>query len=260
MPQRGCSCLSPGRCAALILMFSRVQYRYPGYWSIGVSGDSVASLEGIKRAYAELLHSSGIHPRVFVLSGFPDHASAFWYLMAAPPEASFETTISALRRAQAHDPRQMARLTALGDNVVVEEVNGSTNSRTVLSGEDPTIFTINGHRYQILELYFVRLPHSIRADGRNPVIATAHVMSDALPEPGEARKVAETIQRRLGGDETVRIWIRRDSWFFDGPPLWYPFAKPQGPPTHQQYVSAGEIFCNNDKADMQCARVYFPDK
>jgi hypothetical protein len=219
------------------------------------------SVTGVEALYSGLLGHSNAQPRVVQLSAFNDASDAIRYQINPRPEASYSDAIAALRAARSPGPLSMVRLTAIGRDVVVQQTDGRQTSRTVLSGRDPTLFRAGGRDCELLDFHFLRLPHPIRADGRNPVIVRALVKTDSLPAVGDAGEIARTIQR-LTGHEVVTVDIRTDTWFIWQAPLWDPFTSyaDQAPPSHEQYVAHGGVFCTGDEAGVRCSPVWFPDK
>jgi hypothetical protein len=236
--------------------------RDEGLWKIGVVGEKAMSVTGIDEVYADLLRHSDGRPSVVQLAAFNGHADAVRYRISPPPEASYSDAIKALRLARAPGALSMVRLTAIGRDVVVQWTDAGQASRMVVSGRDPTLFRAGGRDCELLDFYFLRLPRPIRADGRNPVIVTARVKTDSLPTAVEAGEIARTIQH-LTGQQAVTVDIRTDTWFIWEAPLWDPFtrAADQVPPSHEQYVAHGGIFCTEEtRPGLRCSPVWFPDK
>jgi len=210
---------------------------------------------------ANELKTSGLtEPHLLMISAFENSDDASQTLAGkGTTEITYDGAVERLRVAQARGEFRMMRYFAIGDDALVQTVSGTKASRSVVSGKDPTVISVGGRTGEVLYIYFNKLPRSIRADGRNPVLLSIDLKTDKLPTVREAEMLTEGFQARLR-HEDVRVAVRTDTWFLDDPgvPLWYPFSADQKPPTHADYRSRGEMFCFVDEKGIHCRQTQTP--
>ena len=228
--------------------------------AIAAVGSKFMSSSGLEELSRDLRSASHVPPRVLIISAFATSADASQTISGkGRTEMTYGEAVALLRAAQARGTFRMMRLFSVGDNTVMQSVNGTKVSRSVLVGADPTLFEVAGRSCEILEIYFRRLPRPIRPDGRNPLLIDAYLTTDRLPTVIEAEAITRNIQRLLR-HQFVFAHIRSDQWFLEdaGFPLWYPFSTSVTPPTYGEYASRGEVYCSSDESAIHCARVSFP--
>jgi len=209
----------------------------------------------------ELKKSSSTKPHLLIISAFGNSEDASQTLAGkGATEITYAGVVERLQAAQARGEFKMMRYLAIGNNAMVQTVSGTKVSRSVVSGNDPTVVSAGGRAGEILHIFFNKLPRSIRADGRNPVVLSIYVKTDKLPTAREAEAITRSLQRMLH-HEDVRVEMRTDTWFLDDPgvPLWYPFSADQTPPTYADYRARGEMFCFVDEKGIHCRQAQFPN-
>jgi hypothetical protein len=175
------------------------------------------------------------------------------------PKSTFDQVEVRHREARGRWPVRKARILEVGSNALLQQTDGRSVSRRILSGNDPKLFRAGGHAYELLDLHVAVLPLPWRPRNLNRVRIVCYLEKAVLHGPVDARLVAETLQA-AEGERQVKVTIRTDSWFVEDMPfpLWYPFEPATRSRSHLGYVSRGEIYCDGDAAGMRCGPMRFP--
>ena len=202
----------------------------------------------------EFQSSSPTKPHVLIISAFASSDDASQTLAGkGTTEMTYGSAVERLRAARARGEFRMMRYIAIGNDAVVQTVNGTKASRSIVSGRDPTLISAGGITGEILYIYFTKLPRPIRGDGRNPVIVSIYLKTENLPTQAKAEMITESLQKTVR-HESLRVSMRTDTWFLEefSSSLWYPFSSDQQPPTYANSQGGGEVFCFVDEKGMHC--------
>lgn len=221
--------------------------------SVLAVGESYLQLPRLERLYRSLL-TSDLPPRhaIFV-AAYPDVDSENWMADGQPFENfSFDQWRDVLLRVRREHPWRAARVVATMDGVVVQVAKDGKYSSTVISGKDPTKFSLGGAGYELLHAEFRQ-----QVQGGEPFLL-AFVRADQFPSLEGAKLLTEAIRAKFPANHLM-VSIRPDIWFvYDSFPVWFPFC-PQGrPPTWEEFSHTNEIICNNKYFSMSCSYLPLP--
>ncbi len=111
--------------------------------AVAVVGSNFMSLSGLEELSQGLRSASRAPPRALIISAFANSGDASQTLAGkGRTEVTYDEAVAQLRAARARGTFRMMRLISVGDNTVIQTVNGTKISRSVLAGVDPTIFEV----------------------------------------------------------------------------------------------------------------------
>lgn len=227
---------------------------YDGFRDVAVVDPSSISVSRIQRLANKLKGNSG---RVFLLSVFENKDAALQTIAGkGHTDGTYSEAVARLYAAQRRSSFRMVRLVSVYGNTIIQAVDGSNISRTVVAGVDPISFAVGGKTCEILEIYFARQPRPTRADGRNPAIVKVYLKTDVLPSIAEAEAISNAIEEKFRHRNVV-VHLRPDTWFLEDSefPLWYPFDAGRTPPPLEDFRSSGEISCVANDDGRRCRKV-----
>lgn len=228
--------------------------REDGLNYLAVVGPEFMNASRLEKLHDERARKNPSPSDLIIISAFENRADAAQTLSGkVHTEITYDDWRTQYEAAMRRAPLRMMQLISIGTDVVLRSATGTGVSRAVLGGSDPTMFEAGGRHYEILEIFFNRLPRSIRPDGRNPVIVSAYIKSDFFPTVEQGKEVSRILQKRLH-HPTVVVNIRADTWFIEDPgfPLWFPFANDRTPPSFSEYKARGQMLCNDQDAEVIC--------
>ena len=99
------------------------------------------------------------------------------------------------------------------------------------------------------ELLDAKLQKQLQGD---PVLGV-FIKSNHVPMLEAGKHVTEMILGRFP-IRRIEVSIRADVWFlYDSFPVWFPFSKPQQPPTWEEFRHSKEVQCNNVYYPLSCS-------
>lgn len=154
-------------------------------------------------------------------------------------------------------------ITIAGDSVLrLRSADGAVR-KSVLSGKDPTLFSIAGVFFEILFVSERKMTGLANCDVRGEVAPDVFVRTDAKLTPElcarAITRLAERIRRK-----NVTASFRNDHWFACHPgfPVLYPFMPPAPPPAEKEYLDSSTytcgVYCEGEKAT--CTQTWGPPR
>lgn len=205
------------------------------------------------------LYRDGRRPadRVFVIYALPNPTYASSMLVGTgASDVGFDGWHNSYNLAPNHNALRMMQLVAIGNDVVVESVDGLRTSRIVVEGKDPLLFEEAGRKCQILEFHWTRPLGELQKGAGTPLSVEVPVRADKLPTVPEAEAITREVERRLSYKD-VFVNIRTDTWFVEDEwyPMWFPFAPGEQPPANEkEYLSKGRMACGNRGMGISCTQ------
>jgi hypothetical protein len=191
-------------------------------------------------------------PEIVIAAAFESPAGLGYVMRGKPAEnMTYSKWRAALGVARMHGPYRCARLVAVGENAVIQTVDGLSVSSHVVQGRDPTNLRVGGDRVDVLEIF----PRHVE-----PPALVVYVEVSRRPTIPYSEKIVTALQGEMG-PRRLEVYIRPDTWFIDDSffPLWFRFQPDAKEPTLEQYKSRGEVWCEAEPGRTACNIVHIID-
>ena len=243
--------LSPGSSGRVVL-----EDREEAVRTIIAVGDSYLQVHQLEALYQTLATADLPARHDVSIYAYPGEDSDLWATggrrlsEAGPSFDQWRESVVELRRARTWGG---TRLISTIDGVVVQIAKDGNCSSLVISGRDPTQFSVNGRKFELLWTHFYSRP------GQSEIMLEAWVKAETVPTLDYAKLLTEEIRGKLPA-KRLQVWIRSDVWFVYNSffPAWFPFCKRQETPTWQDFSRAKQIYCRGEPTSTVCYEPSIP--
>jgi hypothetical protein len=199
------------------------------------------TLAGITERGRHFLENAGGRDNLALLSMYSDRA------VAAKEAQACEGGYHQWRRYYDDFPKSgwgaAAIISLKGDSALLFRAPGGGVVHQVLTGKDPTLFSLDAARFEVLDIMLKgasRIPICGAPGTVDPVV---YLKTNAKLTPELCTRVTASLAKNLA---TQHIWvsIRNDTWFQCAPfPIVYPFSTGGLPPSEGAHQEVPEFTC-----------------
>jgi hypothetical protein len=148
----------------------------------------------------------------------------------------------------------MAEFSGYGaDGVLRLRDRYGTCSETVLSGENFLRASVDDVNFEVLQIYYRRLPPNTKPRPGDEAMISVYVRASAFPSVEQARGFSRLVQRRFR-EKQIIVEFRTDAFFIDDLffPIMYRFDPAATPPSKEEYKHSKTMACICDEPGIPC--------